>query len=215
MMMFLGYYSIVVLALSMLFVDGFSVQNSNNRVFVSTPASKSPKYIVADYMDPIQQSLKSYMSVDETLQIFIKDNLSAAPVTDDDNNLVGIVSSFDFLQKEAFEGALLPMGGSQELIERYVEAARKICGRKVEDIMSSSPNLTTVTMKTSMREAAAIMAEKRLHRLPVIDSDNGGKLVGMLTTAHIMKDLGHVLERLPAAASNSNKNESNNNNLQP
>lgn len=154
-------------------------------------------------MDPLHHVLSPDMSVDETLEMFMRDALLAAPVTDKENKLVGIVSSFDFLQKEAFEGALLPMGGSQEQIERYVEAAKKICGRKVEDIMSKNP--TTVTTKSYMRDAAAIMAEHRLHRLPVLD--NEGKLVGMLTTSHVMRDLMHVLDKLPAARDEKREEE--------
>lgn len=173
-------------------INAFGVES--NRVFVSTPVSKNPKRMVSDYMDPLQHILTPDMSVDETLQVFLKHNLSAAPVVDDKKNLVGIVSSFDFLQKEAFDGALLPMGGSQELVEKYVEAAKKICGKRVEDVMSKDPS--TALINTPMRNAAAIMAEQRLHRLPILDHE--GTLVGMLTTAHVIKDLMHVLERLPA-----------------
>jgi CBS domain-containing protein len=178
----------------------FAVESS--RIFVSTPASRSLSYRVSDFMDPIRFVLRPDLTIDETLQIFLENDLSAAPVTDSDNNLLGIVTSFDFLEKEAFEGSLLPVGGTQEMIERYIEAAQKICGQQVVDIMSR--NLCTVSTETPMRQAAVIMAEKKLHRLPVVDND--GRLVGMLTTSHIMRDLGHVMNRLPASGSGKGEN---------
>ena len=145
-------------------------------------------------MDRLLLTLTPDMSIDETLQLFLQNDLSAAPVVDREKKLVGIVSSFDFLQKEAFEGSLLAVGGSQEMVEKYVEAAKKICGQRVEDVMSKNPS--TAFVDTPMRTAAAIMAEKRLHRLPVVNSD--GHLVGMLTTSHVIKDLMHVLQKLPS-----------------
>lgn len=187
-------YAILV-AVNISMIQGFSIENS--RVFVSTPVSKFPKRVVSDYMDPLGHVLTPDMSVDETIQIFVNNNLAASPVVDRNYNLIGIVSSFDFLEKEAFQGALLPLGGSQELVEKYVDAAKRICGQRVEDIMSVTPS--TVSTCTSMRDAAGIMAEKRLHRLPVLDLH--GKLVGMLTTTHVMRDLMRVLDKLPASKS--------------
>jgi CBS domain-containing protein len=57
----------------------------------------------------------------------------------------------------------------------------------------------TVTPQTSMREAAAIMSELKLHRLPVVDDK--GTLVGVLSSADVMKDLLHIVRNLPPAAS--------------
>lgn len=48
-----------------------------------------------------------------------------------------------------------------------------------------------------MREAAAIMSEARLHRLPVVDER--GTLVGVLSSAEVMKDLLHIVRNLPPA----------------
>jgi CBS domain-containing protein len=168
------------------------------RVFVSTPVSvkkfPSSRY-VSDWMDPIRFVLTPDMSVDETLTMFVRFDLTAAPVVDTatKKNVVGMISSYDFLQKEAFGGSLLSMGGSQEMVERYVDIANKICGQKVEHVMTVKP--ITVLTTTPMRLAAAIMSENRIQHLPVINTD--GILVGMITSAHIMKDLVNVFSLLP------------------
>ena len=126
-------------------------------------------------------------------------NGAAVVAADDERRLVGMVSSFDFLQKEAFEGAVLPVQGSIENVEKYVEAARKIGGQKVEDIMTSE-NLMCVNPNSPMREAAAIMTKKGVHRLPVVDKDDNGVeiLVGMLSTEAVMRDLLYIVQNLPA-----------------
>ena len=112
---------------------------------------------------------------------------------DDLGNLVGVVSAFDFLEKEA-GGALLPMEGTTAEIEHFVEAARRIVATQVQDLMSSHP--ITVTPQISMRQAALIMTQERMHRLPVVDVN--GKLVGMLSSSDVMKDvLGTVRAALP------------------
>ena len=165
------------------------------RIFVSTPVSKYPKHSVVDCMTSNPYTLKPDWPLDDAISNLLSKGLSGAPVVDADQVLVGVVSSYDFLQKEAFEGALLRMEGSVKQVESYVEAAKKICAQKVSDIMSSS-DIRTVTPNTSMRKAAALMAAEKLHRLPVVLDD--GKLVGILTSSDVMQDLLHVARYLPA-----------------
>jgi CBS domain-containing protein len=172
--------------------SAFGVQTS--RVFVSTPVSNFPKKLVADCMSSAQP-LTPDMSVDETMAMLLHSGLSGAPVVNDDHQVIGIVTSFDFLQKEAFEGALLAIEGSAANIEMYVDAAKKICGQKVEDVMTCNP--ITVTPETPMRDAAALMTEKKIHRIPVVDNNDNRRLVGVLTSADVMRDLQHIVRNLP------------------
>jgi CBS domain-containing protein len=144
-------------------------------------------------MTPKSLTLRADDSVDDAMSFLLRHSISGAPVVDANNVLIGFVSSFDFLQKEAFGGALLPMEGSRDQIEKYVQAAQKICGQNVRDIMS--PVVTTLTPEIPMREAAEIMSNARLHRLPVVDSDN--KVVGILSSADVMRDLLHIVRNLP------------------
>jgi predicted transcriptional regulator len=175
----------------------FGAQSS--RVFVSTPTSKFPKHKVSDRMSSPTNVLTPDMSLDDTMSMLLNNHLSGSPVVDKEFKVIGIITSFDFLQKEAFEGALLPMEGSRANVEKYVEAARKICGQRVFDVMTHDP--ATVRCDNSMREAALIMTEHRMHQLPVVDED--GKLVGILTSSDVMRDLLHVVQMLPEAKDNS------------
>ena len=60
--------------------------------------------------------------------------------------------------------------------------------------MSSHP----VTMRSdeSMRNAAVLMSQQNLHRLPIVDE---GRLVGMLTSSDVMMDMVKVVQSLPPA----------------
>jgi CBS domain-containing protein len=181
-------------ALSIDLVVSFGSQS--NRVFVSTPVSNLPKRSVADCMTTLPKVLYPNTSVDDTIAMLLNNGLLGAPVVNENMEIMGIVCSSDFLQKEAFEGALLPMEGTSEMVQQYVDAAKKICGQKVEDVMTSNP--ITVLPNMPMRQAAALMAEKKLHILPVVDGNN--KLVGIVSSTDVMRDLIKIARELPAAA---------------
>jgi CBS domain-containing protein len=200
-----GYFlAALVIAADVVTVRSFSVSSSTNnqRVFVSTPTTPYPKRKVADCMTSHDLiTLNANDSVDEAMGKLLRNSVSGAPVVDHDNVLIGIVSSFDFLQQEAFEGALLPMEGSRDQIEKYVFAAQKICGQTVRDIMS--PSVQTLTRDVPMRVAAEIMSTAKLHRLPVVDQKN--KLVGILSAADVMRDLLHIARNLPPGKENESE----------
>lgn len=145
--------------------------------------------------------------VDEAIKLLMSWEVTGAPVVDDNTGttLVGVVSAWDFLQKEAFEGAVVPMGGSEEDVARYAHVATKICGQKVSDIMTENPR--TVSPNTPMRIAAELMAKQHLHHIPVVDDD--GRLKGILTPSDVMKDLVHTVWNLPAASSEEDAADGN------
>lgn len=67
-------------------------------------------------------------------------------------------------------------------ILRKVVAPNKTPARmRVKDVMTSP--VTTVESETDLDEATALMSEKRIRRLPVVDR---GKLVGILTASDIL-----------------------------
>lgn len=172
-----------------------SAFSSKQRVFVGTPTSTHPQRTVIDCMSVFTKvKLSPDQSADEAIAALLSNKVQAAPVLDE-NKLVGIVTSYDFLQREAFEGAVVPVDPSQgsDNVESYAAAARKICGRKVSDVMTSAPE--TVKRDTAMRDVAAKMARERLHTIPVVDEDGG--FLGMITTDDVMRDVLNVVRELP------------------
>jgi len=163
-----------------------------SRVFVSTPVSTYPKKLVQECMS-VPFALSPDDSVDEAISKLIKIGRSSSPVCDTNGSLVGIVSSFDFLQKEAFEGALLTLDGQQS--KSYADAAKKICAQKISDIMT--PNPVSISPGMTMQAAATLMNKEKVHRLPVVDDE--GTLVGLVTSSDVMMGLLHNHENLPPA----------------
>lgn len=174
--------------------------SNSPRVFIGTPATKSRR-LISDCMTPIQNLviLTESSTVNEAVNVLLQLGVSGAPVVHDKTGeLVGVVSSFDFLQQEAGEGAVLPPiegGSNQETVDSYFSVARKICAKRIGDLMTT--NIRTMECTESMRDAAALMSREKLHRLPIVDVD--GKLVGMLTSSDVMIDMVRVAKNLPPA----------------
>ncbi len=175
--------------------NAFSV----NRVFVSTP-TQTQQCLVQDCMSLLPVCLKTTDTVDDAIQKLLNLGFNGAPVVDPiSKNLVGVVSAFDFLQKEE-GGTLLPLlqDDSPQDLKITADAARRICAKTVEDLMT--PNPVTVSPTTTMREAAEIMTRDRCHRLCVVDDE--GSLIGVLATSDVMKHVLKVVRQaLPERAS--------------
>ena len=82
-----------------------------------------------------------------------------------DGKLVGILSERDYTRKVALLGK-----NSKEIY--------------VRDIMTA--NVTVISPKTRTRECMAIMSEKNIRHLPVVDGDT---VVGMLSIRDLMNDI--------------------------
>lgn len=139
-------------------------------------------------MSKVPVTLRADQSVQDAMALLYANGITGAPVINESLQVVGVVSNFDFLWEEAFEGSLLPIDGDAQHVAAYAKAARKICAKTVQEAMSDN-DLYTVTPTTTMKHAAELMTKVKLHHLPVIDDRNGDKLVGILTSSDVMQDL--------------------------
>lgn len=182
--------------------NAFSAPGTNEqRIFVGTPVQKNRR-LVSSCMTPLSSlaTLTASTTVDEAVTLLLDLGISGAPVIDPTSGkILGIVSSSDFLQQEAGDGILLPIAGSLKEVEGYIEVAGKICAKKVGDLMTKNP--VCLGAGESMRDAAVLMAREKLHRLLVVDDDEEGgkKLVGMLTSSDVMRDMVHIVKNLPSS----------------
>lgn len=107
-------------------ISAYSV--GKNRVFVGTPIHHNRR-LVQDCMTPLSRlcTLTESATVDEAVYLFLKLDVSGAPVINENTGeLLGIVSTFDFLQQEAGDGALLPIEGTMENVKDYLSRAKKV-----------------------------------------------------------------------------------------
>ncbi len=98
-------------------------------------------------------------------------NVGAATVLDG-TTLVGVVTERDVIQK------IIAHGRDPKTI-------------RVQDIMSSP--VVAVGLNTSVTQAAAVMREKHIRHLVVVNDD--GRVVGMLALRYVLYDILDDLER--------------------
>ena len=123
----------------------------------------------------------------EVVTVLRRLRVSACPVIDDEFRVVGVVSEADLLCKEA--DPQLPTG----LVRLRWKLAEdsKATAETAADLMTAPA--VTIHPGASVVDAARMMAEHHVKRLPVVGS--GGRLVGIVSRA----DLLSVFERPDAA----------------
>jgi CBS-domain-containing membrane protein len=129
-------------------------------------------------------TVKPSATVQEVARLFLKKQISAAPVLDQKGELVGIVSEGDLIHRvEAgterhrswwLEGFI----GSDTLAAEYVKAH----GRSVSDVMTRS--VITATPKTPLHEVATLMEKNAIKRVPILES---GQLVGIVSRSNLLQ----------------------------
>jgi CBS-domain-containing membrane protein len=104
--------------------------------------------------------------------------VSAFPVLDDDNKVVGIVSEGDLLTKEAFDGAT--PGALQGMLRRR-ERGKAVAVTAAE--LMTKPAVT-IGPDAPVTQAAKLMYSRRVKRLPVVNDH--GRLIGIVTRADVL-----------------------------
>jgi CBS-domain-containing membrane protein len=133
---------------------------------------------VRDVMTTPVVAVKQGASFKEMAALLRKYRVSAFPVLDDDQKVIGIVSEADLLAKEALNadsgGAITAMVHQKEL--------KKADGVTAGDFMTS--NVVTVKPDDTVEQAARLMYHLQVKRLPVVDA--GGCLVGIVSRADLL-----------------------------
>jgi CBS-domain-containing membrane protein len=121
------------------------------------------------------------MDLHEAARILSEHRISGMPVVDPDRRVVGVISEADIL----FLTGISTEHRLRDILRRLLgepRPARKI-GEKVEDVMSIPP--VTALATDGIRQVAAVLDERRIKRMPVVDGD--GKLIGIISRADIVR----------------------------
>ncbi|WAL58268.1 CBS domain-containing protein [Thermocoleostomius sinensis A174] len=146
---------------------------------------------VKDFMTTDPVTVKPTDSVGTVLQRLEENHISGLPVVDETGKVVGVVSEADLLFRErpirlplylSFLGGIIYL----EPLDHFIQQLKKSLGVLVQDVMT--PNPVTIAPEAPISQAADLMLEKRVNRLPVVDA--AGVLVGIITR----DDLLHVLK---------------------
>lgn len=98
-------------------------------------------------------------TVADALNMMKEYHIGGIPVVDDDRRLVGIVTNRDLRFEQNLQ-------------------------RAIDEVMTSE-NLITTNQSTNLEEAARILQQHKIEKLPVVDSE--GRLVGLVTYKDITK----------------------------
>ena len=104
--------------------------------------------------------------------------VSAFPVLDEHNKVIGVVSESDLLTKEALEGTVPGMLQSMMSQREHARAAAVTAA----ELMTTPP--VTIGPDEPVAQAARLMYSRRLKRLPVISAD--GTLIGIVSRSDVL-----------------------------
>lgn len=112
--------------------------------------------------------------LDHVLEVIRKHGIRHVPVVEH-QHLVGIISKTD-INRLTFSSLFTGQEGSDEAIFEMLS---------ISQVMSHKPRV--VKADDSIREIAEILSVEEFHALPVVDSGDDSKLVGIVTTTDVIK----------------------------
>ena len=125
-------------------------------------------------------------SVAEVAKLLAEHGISAVPVVDTDNRVIGMVSEGDLLHRtetgteQRRSWWLEMMASTNQLAGNYVKSH----GANVKDVMTR--DVISVTDTTTLADIAILLEANRIKRVPVV---RDGKLVGIVSRANLVRAL--------------------------
>lgn len=137
--------------------------------------------------DPITVSPET--SVTEAAHLIVDNNVGALPVLED-GKLIGIVTEGDLILQDVkleYPSYIHLLGGMIQYppaTARFENELRKAVAADVRTVMTEDP--VTISADASVEDAATMLVEKDVSRLPVMDGD---ELVGIVSKSDIVRSL--------------------------
>ena len=154
---------------------------------------KARDFTVSDVMNSEVFAADADWPLDRLAEFLVDNNISGAPVTAADGELVGVVSMTDIVRQNRMTGSTQ---GSEAAHDVYLyELERRMSQEEIKtfhteyespvqvrDIMT--PMIFEVSEDTAIQEVAETMLKGRIHRVFVT---RGKKLTGIVTTLDMMQ----------------------------
>ncbi len=133
--------------------------------------------------------------VEVIARLLLERRISAVPVVDSSDHILGIVSEGDLIRRPETETErhrswwLRLLADKTERAEEYVKSH----GRRADHVMTR--DVVTVTEDSNVGEIAELLEQRRIKRVPVV---RDGKLVGIVSRANLLQGLAAHKERIEA-----------------
>jgi CBS domain-containing protein len=144
---------------------------------------------VADVMTTEVFTVTPETSLKEVAELLTALGISGAPVVDEEQHVVGVVSEADILAKERRRPS---PDALHRIMHRPVPPSAKQTARTAGEAMTAPA--VTVTGSRRLDVAAALMLDRQVNRLPVVDEH--GTLVGIVTRADLVRAFVHTDEEI-------------------
>ncbi|KAM0749877.1 CBS-domain-containing protein [Meredithblackwellia eburnea MCA 4105] len=163
---------------------------------------------VSQIMTPNPMVTRDTTSATEALQTMVTKGFRHLPVCNEDGDVVGLLDitkvfneSLEKLEKaygssqklySALEGAQEQFGGAGAAVENnplmaYVQALRdKMSFPDLGSILDARTTAATVGIKTTVRDAARLMRERRTTAVCVMEGDGARKIAGIFTSKDVV-----------------------------
>jgi len=124
-------------------------------------------------------------TVSDAAALMEEKNISAVPVVDNDNKLVGMVTESDFVGKETEVSHALAsikqLFGQTFNLGSIEEIYKKVKNKPLSEVMSTE--VLTITPDTTLNKVVNLMIEKNLKRFPVVKDE---EIVGIITRKNLL-----------------------------
>lgn len=145
---------------------------------------------VEEVMTPNPETVKPETPLKEAIKLLVEKHISGLPVVNEVGKLVGIISESDLMWQET--GVETPpyimILDSVIYLEnpaRHDKEIHKALGQIVKEVMSDKP--ITIKPHQTLKQAAHLMHEKKIRRLPVVNSDE--QVIGIITQGDIIRTM--------------------------
>ena len=132
--------------------------------------------LVADVMTYNVVAVRKDAEFKEIVAVMHRRRVSAFPVLDADDRVVGLVSEADLLPRQAYPAR--PSAASHEQRRKVPAKAEALTAAE----LMTSPAVT-ISAQATIGEAARMMQSHKVKRLPVVDD---GKLVGIVSRVDLL-----------------------------
>ncbi len=142
---------------------------------------------VRDIMQANVVTVGPQSTVRELAATLAEHKISGVPVVDDGGKVVGMVSEADVILQDAgfhfpYYIQFLESVIYLQSVAKFEERFRKAFGTKVEEVMSK--DVVEISPDASVHDAATLMADHKVNRLPVVEQD---RLIGIITRGDIVQ----------------------------
>lgn len=170
----------------------------NRKKIMSETRDVLSKVTAKDLMSNQVITVNSAWGVSVLARFLLDNKISGAPVVDEQDKLVGVVTSTDIVAFEnmTHENKVAITRSSyfeevlgQQISESTIEALSLHANENCITASIMTPSVISVGSNDSLIDVSSLMSKKKIHRVFVLDD---GKIRGVISTMDVLKHLGNL-----------------------